>query len=300
MDRNDKMTAPVVQHSDLEVHNAYEEFPEVVPSSAPWYKKDAGYTQTPPSPTTSRRKGLTIALAVAAFLLVAVIAAVIGGMVSKKIEHDACSASTSRLKAQQNQSPSQASTSIAGGSPTSTSALPTSTGKISPDGTCGGKNGYTCKDSVYGDCCSARGWCGSTADYCNADCQSTFGVCSAVAAAPSTGCPDLNNHSLSSTVANVPYTLHCATNWLGFDIVTSMADTVSSCVEACWSLNHYSAVNATCLGVKWVPAWVNATMAFDAVKIPGNCFLKSKTEGMQPNNPSGGEVVVASLDEVGT
>ncbi|OCK77775.1 carbohydrate-binding module family 18 protein, partial [Lepidopterella palustris CBS 459.81] len=59
----------------------------------------------------------------------------------------------------------------------STAAQPTSTVIISPDGTCGGTNGYSCLGSVHGDCCSAYGYCGSTSLYCDSGCQGAFGIC---------------------------------------------------------------------------------------------------------------------------
>ncbi|PVI03007.1 carbohydrate-binding module family 18 protein [Periconia macrospinosa] len=48
---------------------------------------------------------------------------------------------------------------------------------ISPDGTCGGTNGYTCSDSTFGNCCSSSGFCGTTSGHCQAGCQSKFGTC---------------------------------------------------------------------------------------------------------------------------
>lgn len=48
---------------------------------------------------------------------------------------------------------------------------------ISEDGNCGGTTGQTCLGSSFGNCCSGKGYCGSTTDYCNAECQSTFGQC---------------------------------------------------------------------------------------------------------------------------
>ncbi|TLD20487.1 hypothetical protein PspLS_08681 [Pyricularia sp. CBS 133598] len=56
---------------------------------------------------------------------------------------------------------------------------------VSQDATCG--KGVTCVGSGFGDCCSASGWCGSTADYCAVGCQSAFGKCtgSSTSAAPS-------------------------------------------------------------------------------------------------------------------
>lgn len=48
---------------------------------------------------------------------------------------------------------------------------------ISPEGTCGITAGFTCLTSVYGNCCSAKGWCGSTLAYCGTGCQAQFGAC---------------------------------------------------------------------------------------------------------------------------
>ncbi|KAJ8110503.1 hypothetical protein OPT61_g6675 [Boeremia exigua] len=55
---------------------------------------------------------------------------------------------------------------------------PTSTSKVSLDGTCGEENGYVCPGSGLGDCCSPYGWCGSSDSHCGAGCQNAFGVCS--------------------------------------------------------------------------------------------------------------------------
>ncbi|KAF2034184.1 hypothetical protein EK21DRAFT_85629 [Setomelanomma holmii] len=59
----------------------------------------------------------------------------------------------------------------------SASAVPTL--RISPDGSCGGNTGYTCKGSTFSACCSQYGWCGSTKSYCGTGCQLSFGTCSA-------------------------------------------------------------------------------------------------------------------------
>lgn len=53
-------------------------------------------------------------------------------------------------------------------------------GTVSLDGRCGNKangnnNGFVCP---AGQCCSQYGWCGTTAGYCGAGCQPTFGTCS--------------------------------------------------------------------------------------------------------------------------
>ncbi|KAI0967460.1 glycosyl hydrolase family 61-domain-containing protein [Xylaria arbuscula] len=47
---------------------------------------------------------------------------------------------------------------------------------VSLDGTCGA-SGFTCLNSVYGDCCSQKGWCGSSLAYCGTGCQGDFGKC---------------------------------------------------------------------------------------------------------------------------
>ncbi|KAL7626347.1 hypothetical protein AAE478_003119 [Parahypoxylon ruwenzoriense] len=45
----------------------------------------------------------------------------------------------------------------------------------SVDGTCGAAAGFTCAGVVGGRCCSAAGFCGSTAAYCGTGCQRAFG-----------------------------------------------------------------------------------------------------------------------------
>ncbi|TLD30541.1 hypothetical protein PspLS_02315 [Pyricularia sp. CBS 133598] len=47
--------------------------------------------------------------------------------------------------------------------------------RLSTDGQCGGD--VTCADSQWGSCCSRYNWCGSSADHCDAGCQSQFGQC---------------------------------------------------------------------------------------------------------------------------
>ena len=51
-------------------------------------------------------------------------------------------------------------------------------GSISQDGLCGpDAPGVTCIGSLFGDCCSEFGFCGSTADYCGVGCQPLYGSC---------------------------------------------------------------------------------------------------------------------------
>ncbi|KAF2800148.1 multicopper oxidase [Melanomma pulvis-pyrius CBS 109.77] len=50
-------------------------------------------------------------------------------------------------------------------------------GNLSPDGSCSGDNGFNCRDSNFGNCCSQYNYCGSSDDYCGNGCQSDFGSC---------------------------------------------------------------------------------------------------------------------------
>lgn len=48
---------------------------------------------------------------------------------------------------------------------------------VSPDGGCGGSQGYSCPTT--GDtCCSQWGYCGNSVNHCGAGCQAGFGVSS--------------------------------------------------------------------------------------------------------------------------
>jgi len=69
----------------------------------------------------------------------------------------------------------------ASSAPTKTSSVPASSappstpsGKPTPDDTCGGSNGYTCKS---GECCSQWGWCGTGSEFCGTGCQIAYGTC---------------------------------------------------------------------------------------------------------------------------
>lgn len=55
----------------------------------------------------------------------------------------------------------------------------TDTSYISSDGKCGSTdpNSQICVGSTYGSCCSQKGWCGDSTDYCGTGCQSDFGTC---------------------------------------------------------------------------------------------------------------------------
>jgi hypothetical protein len=56
-------------------------------------------------------------------------------------------------------------------------AQTTTTLSVSEDGNCGLDFSQTCQGSRFGNCCSGKGFCGSTSDYCGADCQDAYGTC---------------------------------------------------------------------------------------------------------------------------
>ncbi|KAF1365990.1 hypothetical protein EJ07DRAFT_91671, partial [Lizonia empirigonia] len=101
--------------------------------------------------------------------------------------------------------------------PTAGVPAPTPSG-ISPDGTCGGKLAYKCKGSTYGDCCSASGFCGSTASHCTAGCQSASGTCTVTELSPDGTCGGTNKYKCKgsgfgdccSSAGYCGSTTHCA------------------------------------------------------------------------------------------
>jgi len=78
---------------------------------------------------------------------------------------------------------------------------------VTPDATCGGSKAYTCLGSTFGNCCSANGWCGTTAPYCGTGCQSGYGSCtSSTTTKPSTTPTPMPSSTLADCLAakNVP------------------------------------------------------------------------------------------------
>jgi len=59
---------------------------------------------------------------------------------------------------------------------TSSGASPTTPAvQVSDDGSCG--DGLTCAGSLYGQCCSQHGFCGTGDAYCGEGCQAGLGFC---------------------------------------------------------------------------------------------------------------------------
>ncbi|KAK2038719.1 glycoside hydrolase/deacetylase [Colletotrichum somersetense] len=56
---------------------------------------------------------------------------------------------------------------------------------VSTDGNCGAANGKGCLGSVFGNCCSQYGYCGSTVDHCGTGCQAAYGNCTTTTTASS-------------------------------------------------------------------------------------------------------------------
>jgi hypothetical protein len=50
---------------------------------------------------------------------------------------------------------------------------------VSTNGICGASHSLVCTGSVFGDCCSVHGWCGSAPEYCSPmnGCQVDYGTC---------------------------------------------------------------------------------------------------------------------------
>ncbi|KAG9228464.1 hypothetical protein BJ875DRAFT_477396 [Amylocarpus encephaloides] len=81
---------------------------------------------------------------------------------------------------------------------------------VSIDGSCGQTT--TCLGSTFGTCCSQRGYCGSTPDYCaiTNNCQASFGLCGEN--------PQVVSTTSSQTATPTPSSLNsvfgnCCSNW---------------------------------------------------------------------------------------
>ncbi|ERF69025.1 hypothetical protein EPUS_06712 [Endocarpon pusillum Z07020] len=75
--------------------------------------------------------------------------------------------------------------------------------RISTDGSCGGETGSTCLGSEFGDCCSAKGWCGGNSSYCDIGCQGRFGKCSP-APASTNSATSISETAAAATAASSP------------------------------------------------------------------------------------------------
>jgi len=94
------------------------------------------------------------------------------------------------------------------------STPPPTGGNQSPDGTCGGTQGYVCPGT---ECCSQYGYCGTTGEYCDAGCQTPFGQCGGGSTPPPTGGNESPNGQCGGTTGWVcPSGLCCSQyGWCG-------------------------------------------------------------------------------------
>ena len=82
---------------------------------------------------------------------------------------------------------------------------------------------------------------------------------------PQTGCPDTTGRTFQSTFSNTTFKLFCNVNWVGGDIASIYATSLSDCVESCNTVNQYGLIDKSCLGATFVPAWANRTLAMQSV-----------------------------------
>jgi hypothetical protein len=103
--------------------------------------------------------------------------------------------------------------------------------KISTTTRCGiqSSNRFTCKGSVFGNCCSKSGYCGSSSAYCGAGCQAGFGDCKSSTAKPSSATPKSSSSTKVIVVSSTPSSTSApATSWSSAQIVSVTKDAISS------------------------------------------------------------------------
>ena len=95
-------------------------------------------------------------------------------------------------------------------------------GKPSPDGTCGDKAEFTCKQSGFGECCSAYNYCGASLEHCGDGCQPEFGVCSSNSTASNNpSSVVISSASPTSTLATQLVKRHDPTTTISFNRAAS-------------------------------------------------------------------------------
>ncbi|TDZ49968.1 Lectin-B [Colletotrichum trifolii] len=144
----------------------------------------------------------------------------------------------------------------AGGSrPASSSAArpassSTSNVRTSPDGSCGGSNGYTCP---AGKCCSKTGYCDVGDDFCGFGCQTAFslGTCQtcpgATCAGTISGNPQCStNNNQCWTINSKKFQISCGRlasgSYLNAVDATSFGDCISKCgsTAGCVAASYFS------------------------------------------------------------
>ncbi|KAF2267483.1 hypothetical protein CC78DRAFT_577195 [Lojkania enalia] len=107
-------------------------------------------------------------------------------------------------------------------------------GLVSKNARCGLQyGGQTCQGSVWGNCCSRYGYCGSTIDYCNAStCQKGYGSCNGASSAHttlrSTTVPSLQRESQSAAiVSTITVTATASTSTVTQSVTSTILTTIT-------------------------------------------------------------------------
>ncbi|KDN70651.1 putative agglutinin isolectin 1 [Colletotrichum sublineola] len=149
-------------------------------------------------------------------------------------------------------------------------ATQTATGiVVSPDGSCGGTNRYTCPT---GQCCSKRGYCGTTSDFCGFGCQSAFspGTCAACPGSTCAGtvtgisspmCPASNNFCW--TLNAKKFQVICGRLASGDSLAAADAATLGDCVSKC-------AASAVCVAASFFQGPSTSCILFSSYRGPAD------------------------------
>ncbi|KAF2008100.1 hypothetical protein P154DRAFT_516837 [Amniculicola lignicola CBS 123094] len=228
-----------------------------VPEVAPLYKVDTN----PPIPYVAKkqRRWNWWPYLIIYGLLVAVVAALIGGFVGKTLEHNDSKKEITRLNNSLN-SLNDASCST-NTSPPSRTTSPTS----SPSSTS------------------------------SSSASATPTPTTANIPRPTTGCNPVDKQASFrslSTSLDLPFDTLCWTGWTQDDLYPLYTITPSDCFESCAAYNSFKGEDdRSCVGGGFIPDWVNKTVAMAEIGMPFNCFLKSNTTALARNDRENTEVV---------
>ncbi|KAK1765333.1 hypothetical protein QBC33DRAFT_593563 [Phialemonium atrogriseum] len=117
-----------------------------------------------------------------------------------------------------------------------------------PDGTCGGENGYTC-NVVYGMCCNKDGICGVLASDCGAGCQPEFGDCSSISTTSASSTTSKSSSSTSHITASPTSktTTTSTTSTIAFSSLPSCGQTCFNNMVAMYSSLGCASPDPYCL-----------------------------------------------------
>ena len=97
-------------------------------------------------------------------------------------------------------------------------------GSVSPDGSCGGSDGFICIGSNFGNSCGRYNLCGRDAGYSGAGCQPQYGYCAqcTTTVQPSTL---TSTRYTTTTISSIPVTTQTATVSSGITTTTTVTTT---------------------------------------------------------------------------